>query len=123
MTVVGKEKSPTASSACAVETGPDADAVREIAVQAREQIRQATPAIVAAVILKANDGSYLHARFLFELAAMFPLPAGRRETGPRRDIVTEMLKRIGLYDAADARQRALSASPDSPGHEGESTAG
>ncbi len=123
MTVIRQEKNAAASSACRVETDPDADAVREIAEHARRQIREATPAIVAAVILKAIEGSYLHAKFLFEVATMFPLPVGRRETGPRQDIVTEMLKRIGLYDAADARQRALTASADAAGHEGESTAG
>src|SRR5260370_19112414 len=110
MTVIRQEKNAAASSACRVETGPDADAVREIAEHARRQIREATPAIVAAVILKAIEGSYLQAKFLFELATMFPLPVGRRETEPRRDIGTEMLKPSDPYVAAESVHTALPTS-------------
>jgi hypothetical protein len=61
-------------------------------------IRNATPEIVGAVIEKAKAGSYLHARFLFELASMFPLPTRKEPLAPAPDLALEMLKRLRLID-------------------------
>jgi hypothetical protein len=53
-----------------VRDGVERDGNEDLERELTRAIRQAAPDVVRNVILKANEGSYLHAKFLFELAGL-----------------------------------------------------
>ncbi len=50
--------------------GTDGDGNADLERELTHAIRQAAPDVVRNLILKASEGSYLHAKFLFELAGL-----------------------------------------------------
>lgn len=59
----------------------------------RQMVVDAAPEIIHALILKAKEGSYLHARMLFEFAGL----TGGSEAGERESpLVAILMKELGL---------------------------
>ena len=57
-----------------------------------QEIRQAAPEVIRRVIAKASDGSYLHAKFLFDLIGL-DLTRGAEDEGPGEESLAAYLLR------------------------------
>lgn len=67
-------------------------------IELSDTIRQAAPEVVRQVLVKAKEGSYLHAKFLFELAGI-DLTKGY---GSERDAEEESLAAYLLRELSEA---------------------
>lgn len=70
----------------------------------RRTILQAAPGIIGKMIEKANDGSYQHAKFLFDLAGIeLQEPAEDEEEGDLAGLLLKELGELRAEGSADTR--------------------
>ncbi len=95
-------ENPPAKVALVVLEDPEA-----ILRQAALDVVRAVPRIVPALIDEAADGSYLHAKFLFDFAGI-STPERQPDDGPQ-SLAAILLERLALEDEHDAFADATAA--------------
>lgn len=64
-------------------------------------IRESAPGIVKSVVAKAQEGSYLHAKFLFELVGI-DLKQGADEAGEGESLAAYLLRELKQQEAEES---------------------
>ena len=69
------------------------DSADQALLDAREEVIDALPAIIHKLIEKAKEGSYQHAKFLFDFASSGPA-AGSGDTGADDSLAALLMKEL-----------------------------
>jgi hypothetical protein len=97
-----KSAAPAPAASCGKSSG-EKSAV-SVAAEIRRHVFDNAGNVLDAVINKANEGSYQHAKFLFELAGLFPAPAAADEEADD-SLAAYVLRRLDMQDT-QARDEA-----------------
>lgn len=84
------EKTTKLARICAeAEAGPE-----NLELELSQAIRRAAPDVVRNLIVKASEGSYLHAKFLFELAGLDLTKGGEEPGAGNESLAGYLLKEL-----------------------------
>ena len=83
------------------ETQPEVRETAEVLRDCRTRVLTAAPEIMTALILKATEGSYQHAKFLFDLLDAPAPQASGEEMVPGPSLAEILMERLQLVDMGE----------------------